>query len=487
MHLTTRTAFVMITTLLMASCTTIKPDAPSRLDPITPKEMPASTISVPISVPVSDLRPLVESELPTPLLWVTGEDIGNGLTLQARLVRSGAVGLSGSQGALNWTIPAAVEDGRVDYNYEKRIDIVLGSKSVSVRTHADFGGAFNLNGVTSISITPNWGLAASTSAGHQWTEKLYTHLDLKIGKVKVSISGLADKALGPALAKAGKKIDSELESSIDLRAIASEAVAELVEPILIHEDPSVWLTAEPVAAAMGPIRHDGANLVVEPALAVHLRATVGSKPSNIPQPTLPDLQGSVEGVEPGINIALPAKLPFEAARKVAKDRLVGRVYDVKDSVRLHVKSVDLYGNGGLLVVRLGFTAENVVGEWFDVRGHVYLTGRPVYDASNQEARVEDFDYDLKTRNLLARAADWLLHDSFVRSIQEGLVFPMSDRIAEATSMMNLALAEIEISEYAQIQANIDSIQPGPIQISPEALSVPLHFAGSAQLLISPRK
>jgi hypothetical protein len=53
-------------------------------------------------------------------------------------------------------------------------------------------------------------------------------------------------------------------------------------------------------------------------------------------------------------------------------------------------------------------------------GTVYLSGRLVLDSVSYRLSVQDFDYELATKDHLQQVADWLVHDTFVQRVQERL-------------------------------------------------------------------
>ena len=73
------------------------------------------------------------------------------------------------------------------------------------------------------------------------------------------------------------------------------------------------------------------------------------------------------------------------------------------------------------------------------RGTLYLTGLPVYDSITHYIRVDDLQFDLKTKNILLKSAKWLLSDKIRKEMQKAMNIDLKPQMADAKKMMNEAL------------------------------------------------
>lgn len=97
-----------------------------------------------------------------------------------------------------------------------------------------------------------------------------------------------------------------------------------------------------------------------------------------------------------------------------------------------IRDFDLYGNGDKLVVKLQ-TAGSLDGVF-------YLTAKPLYNQQTGLFSVEDVDFDMQTRSVLLKLADWFLHGSIRGMIQEKLNMNLTEQLEKTRSMAGKALA-----------------------------------------------
>src|SRR4029078_3492626 len=75
----------------------------------------------------------------------------------------------------------------------------------------------------------------------------------------------------------------------------------------------------------------------------------------------------------------------------------------------------------------------------DEQGTAYLIGKPVYDAQTKMFQVKDMDFDIRTKDALLKAADWLFNRRIVNEISKYTRFDLSQYIETAKAMMNAQL------------------------------------------------
>jgi hypothetical protein len=57
-------------------------------------------------------------------------------------------------------------------------------------------------------------------------------------------------------------------------------------------------------------------------------------------------------------------------------------------------------------------------------GIAYFTGKPFYDANKKMIEVRDIDFDVKTKSLLLKSADWLFNKRIINEVTrcQNLIF-----------------------------------------------------------------
>lgn len=123
-------------------------------------------------------------------------------------------------------------------------------------------------------------------------------------------------------------------------------------------------------------------------------------------------------------------------------------------------------------------------------GIAYFTGKPFYDVNKKMIEVRDIDFDVKTKNLLLKSADWLFNKRITNEIARVSKFDLTNYVDTAKILVNKQLNaewikgvrssgtinELKIAgfypmtEYFVIRSNAS----GELMIKVEAMSFNLH-------------
>jgi len=148
---------------------------------------------------------------------------------------------------------------------------------------------------------------------------------------------------------------------------------------------------------------------------------------------VPNIDNSVS--KPGFNIFLDAVLNYDSLSNIINTQLKGKEFDLskgKSKKILVVEDCRIYGTGNeKLIIKMSFSGTN--------SGIAYFTGKPFYDASKKMIEVRDIDFDVKTKNLLLKSADWLFNKRITNEIARVSRFDLSNYIDTAKTLINRQL------------------------------------------------
>jgi hypothetical protein len=137
----------------------------------------------------------------------------------------------------------------------------------------------------------------------------------------------------------------------------------------------------------------------------------------------------------GFNVFLDAVLNYDSLNSILNKNANGKVFDLdKGPVKKKfvVKDCRLMGAGNeKLIVKVNFGG--------DEEGTAYLIGKPFYNEQTRTFEIKDMDFDIKTKDALLKAADWLFNRRIVNEISKYTRFDLSQYIETAKSMMNAQL------------------------------------------------
>lgn len=347
---------------------------------------------------------------------------------------------------------------------------------ITLKDYREFNAAIQLNLKTAITLNPDWTVTTkTTSDGYEW---LATPT-VKIAGVDFSIKFVADIIMQASLKKIGGLIDESIKEDLNLRPFAIEAWNALNQPYKINDQYDVWLKITPdkiisskLTAEKGIIKHN-AGVTGSILLSVGDEGVVSDSVRNVKVKPLPDLLlGKVPEENSRLHVYLT--IPFGEINKTALEYLKGKKFS-QGRKAVVVEDIRLYGNEGYIV------AETRLSGSLD--GIIYFKGIPTYRKEDSTLIVNNFDYDLATKNFLVKSASWLYQDGFRKMIAKELVWSISEEMKMVRSLVNQNLRSFKIQEGITLSGNVDQIIPGDVYITSEGLIPEVVASGKVNLNI----
>ncbi len=192
-----------------------------------------------------------------------------------------------------------------------------------------------------------------------------------------------------------------------------------------------WLKINPQKIRLTRLfaRNDSLNIF----LGMTAKPVISFERSNDLMTLVPDIDNSIS--KPGFNIFLDAVLNYDSLSTILNAQLKGKEFDLtngKAKKILVVQDCRIYGTGNeKLIIKMSFSGSN--------SGIAYFTGKPFYDANKKMIEVRDIDFDVKTKNLLLKSADWLFNKRITNEIARVSRFDLSSYVDTAKNLINRQL------------------------------------------------
>jgi hypothetical protein len=139
--------------------------------------------------------------------------------------------------------------------------------------------------------------------------------------------------------------------------------------------------------------------------------------------------------KPGFNIFLDAILNYDSLSRILNRQIGGKKFDMdKGPVKktFIIKDCSLSGSGNeKMIIKVNFTGTN--------DGVVYLVGKPSYDKETQELELKNIDFDIKSKDALLKAADWLFNKKITNEISKYAKFNLAAYTDSAKTTINQQL------------------------------------------------
>jgi hypothetical protein len=291
----------------------------------------------------------------------------------------------------------------------------------------------------------------------------------QLTEARIDVTERVRTAVQGALDGIAPRVDRELRERAELRATLAEVWSTLQEPVRVAD--SVYLQFRPDSVRIAAPTASGNRLGTVVSVGLRPLVVIGPRPTYDSVPLPPLLPGARPS---GFRVSFMAEVDFRTASRLVADEVVGRVLEMPGNHRLRISSVDLYGNGRQLVVRVAVRG--------DATGTIYLTGTPVYDATLREIVIPDLDFTVESRNALVGPANWLLHDQLRDRLRTAAHFPVGERMESLHRDVNEALQR-PLGSSATLSGRIDAWRPRGIQVTRTGIATLGEASGEARVRV----
>ncbi|GEM_PF-514156 len=347
---------------------------------------------------------------------------------------------------------------------------------ITLQDYREFNASLAIKLKTAITLNPDWSITTkTTSDGYEWL----TTPTVKIAGIDFSVKFVADIIMQAGLKKIGGLIDENIKEDLNFRPYAAEAWNYLQQPLKINDQYNIWLKVIPdkiisskLTADKGIINHHAAATGSIMLSVGEMDMTKDSAGIIKPKP-LPDiLIGKIP--DESSKIYSYITIPFTEINKTANDFLKGKKFD-QGRRSVTIEDIRIYGSEGNLV------AETKLSGSFN--GTIFFKGLPVYRSADSSITINNFDYDLSTKNFLIKSASWLYQDGFRKMIAKELNWSIAEELKMVRSIVNTNLKNYNIVDGINISGNVDKLLPGNLVLMPEGIIPEVVISGKLGLSI----
>lgn len=430
--------FLLLLGTGLTSCRKITPGQAPPRDEQSPLPKALSTVNLNMSIPLALFESQINAKLQENLFSEKGIELGNGLFSDITVLKTGNLKLAATDsGKLRVTLPVFL-DGKV--TLEKRIFGQLVSAGVPFKESLTPQVSFIPR------IDENWGLQIDQLEVESWGRSLQYDLlgySLDLEPImKRQVKRMMESQLG-----------TNLLQGLDLKRLVEQTWEAYSEPLRLQSGPmEMYLETRPerirVSEKFTP------DQTLELAIGLEGEVLSFSNPvSGRDKAPLPQVEPYISG-QSGADITLPLIVSYDWMNTYLNRELVGQEFKVDNRTVLipHGFTTQPYGTRAL--VKMGFTAKRTRKK--DLRGELYLVGKPVFVEETEEIRFEEIDFDLNTQHFLANSANWLKRGQILSAIQKRAVFPLGEYLAEARSeLQELGSWQTQLADFSLINPDLE--------------------------------
>lgn len=435
------------------ACRNIDPEPPVKTRQRGDIQNKISDIKLPLVYEVSDLEELINKKIKGVIYRDDGFENNNNDGVKLNVKRSGKIFV-------------AVLDHDVFYNVPLSVNAEL-KKGILPVIKTDF--VLRVKLLSRITINKDWTLHCNTFfLALEWVKKP----KINIAFASIGITGIVEKAIRTRSNDMTAIIDKYIPERLDVKKEITKIWTGIQKPILINKrEKRIWLKINPQSISAGKFTGRDRTIFLKLGIHSYLRTLSGPDPKYEINDELPLLMEETADTDE-FKIFVLAKVEFDDLNQVLDNNLKGTTFKIEGRT-VEVNDAKVYGSEEFLILRadLGGTA----------KGRVYFKGLPRYDTEGEAFTVDDFDYDLKTRAVLVKTANWLLHGNIQEKIHEKLWFPMENSIKALPTLIHRAIEGGKLGEKITLSFEELDIRPEIILVSEEEIQALIAARGKAIL------
>lgn len=464
-QLQTKASFIAIFCVAMMGfwgCKTIKVDRPREAyTPLAYTPVP-SIINLPVDIDLKRVEKAVNDKFKG-LIYEDSKLEDDNLQLKLWKIQDFVFNAKGNQ--LIYRIPLKIWS-KFGWKIEKF--------GISISDYYEVTGEIALKYKSTLTIGRDWQIKTSTvSDGYDWVTKP----SMSIAGISVPVTAIANLALKSCSGLINNQIDKAISQSVNLKKEIEKVWISMQEPMNVNEDYNVWLKITPQELYTAPLSSNQNHIKLNIGAKATIESFLGYQPEKGVPRALPGLNFVLKPEESFV-LNFSSDITFVKISEIAQKELVGKVFE-QGKRKIKVLSFDVFGSEGKMMFMTEISGS--------ANGKIYFTGTPFYNIDSNTIELNDFDFELNTRNALINSANWLLHGTFTKMIQPYLKFPMSDQIKTMKETVNKQLASYKVADGVLLMGNVNEISITSFGVVPGALKVLGSVNGQLQLNIDDLK
>lgn len=450
---------LIVITVFLSSCKTLSVEKPTAeyQPPVFNPEI--STVSIPITLNISEIEKSVNQQFSGLIYEDKNLDDDN---LMMKISKSRNFSIKAENNQLKYTIPLKIWS-KFGWKVEQF--------GFSVSDYYEVSGELSISFSSGMLLSPNWDINTTTrTVSHEWIVKPV----LRVVGVNVPITTIVDVALKTCSSIINKQIDKSISESVNLKKIAGDAWAEVQDPMLVSEENATWLVMKPLEVLCSPMSTKNNTIQFTIGFKSYIDCIIGKTPAKSVKSALPNLS-IVTKMDKTFLINYNVDVSNSFIRDMAKKELVGQKFEQGKKYIL-IEDIDFFGKNGKMVFVLTVSGS--------IKGTIYFTGIPFYNKENRQVEIKDSDFELNTKNVLLKSANWLVHGTILKKMEPYLKFPVASYIDTMKTDVNKQIESYEIEKGIILQGKVSDVDIKEIFILPDNLKLSGTVKGSANIFIN---
>ena len=419
-----------------------------------------STISVPFEITMTDVERQVNINVKDLIYEDNSMDDNNYDNFMCKVYKRDKIAVSSDNQSFIFDVPLKVW-AKVGY---KVFGVSIAPQELNFELNVKFASQFN--------IAPNWEAnVKSTLIAYEWVKKP----TIKLAGFDIPVSSLVEKALNSKKDDMLKALDDAVRKNVEIKKYIIQAWNTASQPYQLSDKYRTWLKVTPVEIVMTPIVMTKDRVKSTIGFYAYTETVTGNKPTSQTVTNIPDLK-PVSTVPDNFQVSIVSEIPLSDAAKLTSDTLVGQKFSFKDGkYNVEVTDVDIYGNKEKMIIKTGLKGS--------LKGEIYYKGIPAYNPIDKTIYLENFDYDLETKNVLLKVANWFLQGKLAKNMKEALTFNIGGQIDDMKTQIQANLNNNKVAKGITLNGKIDDLTPNRVYLTPTSIIAVTNMSGKMNIIV----
>lgn len=436
-----------------------------------PYKQKLSTIVVPISFPIVELQNMLNRDYKGVIY--NDESFVND-NIKIKVTKTGNLKVTADAGKINFVVPLHIwVRGRAEWT------ACSFCPTLSGETETEFD--LTIKTTSSVTISKDWKLKTTTTGDFEWGKEKPS---LSIGPVDIPIATFVEGPMRDQFKELSGMLDKEIQSMVNLKQMVNEAWIALQEPIQTDTSYDAWMVVTPkeVVATSLSISKNVVNF--KAGMKCYLDIVTQKKPQVKVNKTLPEISFQ-NNLPDGFEMGLKANITYAFASKMLMDNVSDTTFSFQNGkYKIKINNLNLTGSGNKMLMEMNFNG-SAKALFFrkKLEGTVFLEGTPFYDSQTNAIKMKDFDFSVKSKNILLKSASWMAKVGFQQKISGLMEYPLSEDLNYYKKILQDELNN-QLTPYVIIKGTLDELSPSTLYLTNEGIVAIISAKGKINVQVN---
>ena len=270
-----------------------------------------------------------------------------------------------------------------------------------------------------------------------------------------------------------KSLDESISKSMDFKSNVLDALEKVATPFEMDAIYESWLRIVPIElyTTEAVLQKDLVNL--EMGLKCNIQTYIGKKPATVFDKNAIVLK-PVKKMPSSTTANIAAVSTYKDASRVLTKNFAGQEFG-SGGKKVIVKNVEIWHKDKKLIIAL--TMEG------SIKGQIYLSGFPQYNAQTNEIFFDQLDYVLDTKSKLARTANWLASGFILEKIRENCRYSITENLEDAKTTIKGFMTNYKPMPGVVVNGELKNFSFEKLQLTNSAIIAFLQVQGRLDISI----